>query len=272
MKNFKMVDLIAFAMIIVLGIFISYYLLACGKEITEEPNVTVISGANEELASMIPDTDDVSISENETIEVSASTAPKVNFYKKGYTSQQINIKAKPKDKSKTLKTLSINKKIKYMKHNKKWVRVKYGDVEGYVRKKYISKKKLTNDDILVKLFGYAPSDSEINEMLLVAMSEAGNTEPIEGIERVIEAMINRVHLKKFKPTTLYGILHQGNHFARVKDGSIYRFTINKRTKKAWKNILKRGYVIDNKVCFWGSKGYLSCGEPAYKLGHHYFCY
>lgn len=260
--------LIAFAVIIT-G-FYSVIINTNGHDTTEETNNSVRAGVNEELAESIPVADDITVSENIVIEV--ASAPKVIPYKKGYINQQIDIKVKPKTKSKSLKTVFVNKKIKYSKYNKKWVRVKLGKTEGFVQKKYVSKKKLTKKDIYKRLFGYVPSDFELNEMLLVAMSESGNTEPIIGIERVIEAMINRVHLKKFTPTTLYGVLHQGQHFARVKDGSIYRFTINNRTRKAWNNILKRGYVIDNKVCFWAANDYLSCSEPAYIIGRHYFGY
>lgn len=262
--------LILIALAIIITGFYSVTININGHDTTEETNNSVRAGVNEELMESIPVADDISISENAVFEV--NSAPKIIHYKKGYIKQQIVIKEKANTKSKTLKTVFVNKKIKYRKYNKKWARVKCGKIKGFIQRKYISKKKLTKKDIYKRLFGYVPSDFELNEMLLVAMSESGNTEPIIGIERVIEAMINRVHLKKFTPTTLYGVLHQGQHFARVKDGSIYRFTINNRTRKAWNNILKRGYVIDNKVCFWAANDYLSCCEPAYIIGHHYFGY
>jgi hypothetical protein len=65
-------------------------------------------------------------------------------WKKGYVKPSVglNLRKKPKVKSKKLKVLKQNTKIKYAKYNDKWSMVKIGKKTGYVVTKYISKKKI----------------------------------------------------------------------------------------------------------------------------------
>lgn len=70
-----------------------------------------------------------------------TATPKSEVYKKGYTRTVVNVRKKPNKHSKVLTTFNFNKKIKYCKYNKKWVKIKYKHKSAYIYKKYISKKK-----------------------------------------------------------------------------------------------------------------------------------
>lgn len=62
-------------------------------------------------------------------------------WKKGWATTTVNIRKKPSVDSKILSTLLFNEKIKFIKENKKWVKIKYKNKYAYVRKKYVSKEK-----------------------------------------------------------------------------------------------------------------------------------
>lgn len=66
-------------------------------------------------------------------------------WKKGWATTTVNIRKKPSVDSKILSTLSFNEKIKFIKENENWVKIKYKNKYAYVYKKYISKKKLKYD-------------------------------------------------------------------------------------------------------------------------------
>lgn len=67
----------------------------------------------------------------------------IEEYIKGYiSSYNAKVKEKPNKKSKTLDIYKINKKIKYTSYNDKWVKIKYKDSYGYIKKKKISNKKI----------------------------------------------------------------------------------------------------------------------------------
>ena len=81
----------------------------------------------------------------EEIPTSSFTENKVEkkiVYKTGWTADKVNVKKAPKQKAKNLGTYSFNKKIKYEKYNKKWVKVHYKKKIGYIEKKYIKNKKI----------------------------------------------------------------------------------------------------------------------------------
>lgn len=63
-------------------------------------------------------------------------------WKKGWATTTVNIRKKPSVDSKVLSTILFNEKIKFIKENKKWVKIKYKNKHAYVRKKYVSKEKI----------------------------------------------------------------------------------------------------------------------------------
>lgn len=126
-------------------------------------------------------------------------------------------------------------------------------------------------DNLIQLFGYVPSDDEIMLTKRVAMAEAGNTEPIEGIERVIEVIANRVRSNKF-PNTITEVCYQKHQFQTVIEGTIWKYEINDNVEEAWNNLVERGYCVDEYVLFFTAGYYNPYCIPGYKLGHHYFGY
>lgn len=82
---------------------------------------------------------DATKTEEKTTKVKKSV--KKVFKKKGYTNAQVHIRKRPTSKSKSLKILKLNTKVKYNNYNSKWVEIKYKKSTAYIYKKYISKKK-----------------------------------------------------------------------------------------------------------------------------------
>lgn len=65
-------------------------------------------------------------------------------YKTGYINDGVvDFRKKPKSKSKVVKSFYFCKKVKYLKYNKKWAKVRYKKKIYYTYLKYISKKKLS---------------------------------------------------------------------------------------------------------------------------------
>lgn len=77
--------------------------------------------------------------------VDASEIEQNNTFKKGWTTTSLNVRKKPSTKSKVLNILPFNTKVKFIKENKKWVKIKYKNKCAYVYKQYISKKKIKYD-------------------------------------------------------------------------------------------------------------------------------
>ena len=67
----------------------------------------------------------------------------------GWTKTSVNVRREPNVVSDILETYSFNKKIKYIKHDDEWVKIKFKDENAYICKKYISKKKCTYRDYVV---------------------------------------------------------------------------------------------------------------------------
>lgn len=67
----------------------------------------------------------------------------------GWTKTSVNVRREPNVVSDILETYSFNKKIKYIKHDDEWVKIKFKGENAYICKKYISKKKCTYRDYVV---------------------------------------------------------------------------------------------------------------------------
>jgi N-acetylmuramoyl-L-alanine amidase len=141
------------------------------------------------------------------------------------------------------------------------------------RQELEKKKKVEEayEQRLVQVFGYRPTGDAIERAKRVAMAECGNTETIEGIERVFEVVANRVRSDRF-PNTIDGVIFQRCQFETVTTGRIWQYEINDKVEQAWDNLIDRGYCNDNKVLFFTAGGYNPYCVPAYKLGNHYFGY
>lgn len=84
----------------------------------------------------------------DSINVTETNQKKLNKninWKKGWVATNVNIRKKPNTKSKILDTLKFNDKIKFVRFNKKWVKIKYKGKEAYVSRRYITKKKVDSD-------------------------------------------------------------------------------------------------------------------------------
>ena len=74
--------------------------------------------------------------------VSANEVPK---FKRGWTTTRLNVRENPSKKSKVLDVLDFNTKVKFIKENKNWFKIKYNGKYAYVSRKYITKKKVDSD-------------------------------------------------------------------------------------------------------------------------------
>ena len=135
----------------------------------------------------------------------------------------------------------------------------------------LEKEKAALEEKYKAIFGYVPSEDEIQLLLAVTMAECGNTEPGTGIERVIEVIANRCRDGRF-PSTITEVCYQRNQFETVSTGAIWRYEVNERVRQAWNNILSRGKCMDESVAFFTAGGYNRYCRPAYKIGNHYFGY
>lgn len=124
---------------------------------------------------------------------------------------------------------------------------------------------------LIQVFGYCPTTGAIERAKRVCMAEGGNTESVEGSERIFEVIANRVRSDRF-PNTIDGVIFQRYQFETVTTGRIWQYEINDKVEQAWDNLIDRGYCNDNKVLFFTAGGYNPYCIPAYKLGNHYFGY
>ena len=69
------------------------------------------------------------------------TDKKEQKYSIGYTNTVVNLRESDSKDSKKLDTLNINTKVKYIKTDEKWYKVKYKNQEGYIRSDLLSKNK-----------------------------------------------------------------------------------------------------------------------------------
>ena len=74
--------------------------------------------------------------------VSANEVPK---FKRGWTTTRLNVRKKPSKTSKVLDVLDFNTKVKFIKENKNWFKIKYNGKYAYVSRKHITKKKVDSD-------------------------------------------------------------------------------------------------------------------------------
>lgn len=79
--------------------------------------------------------------EIQPIEEKKTVVKKKKVYTTGWTTTSVNVRKGPSIDSDILETYSFNKKVRYTKHNKEWVEIKFKGKTAYMSKKYISKKK-----------------------------------------------------------------------------------------------------------------------------------
>lgn len=99
----------------------------------------------------------------------------------------------------------------------------------------------------------------------IVMHESGNTESDYGVALVADCVLNRVKSKTF-PNTVTAVVSQRGQFCWGRE--LYRYTPTDRVKKIVAQECKKR--TNTSVVFFSSANYLSCGRPAFKVGHHYF--
>ena len=124
-----------------LGMFVG--LLTCNMTACA---ATPTSGVNEALVQE-ENTQNVSIEDilptpNVNYDIFTKEEKTEKTYKVGWTTDKVNVRKKPSDRAGIIGTYPFNKKIKYEKYNKKWVKVTYKKKEGYVSKSFIKNKKI----------------------------------------------------------------------------------------------------------------------------------
>lgn len=128
------------------------------------------------------------------------------------------------------------------------------------------------DAKLTEVFGYVPSEDEISLVKHVAMHEAGNTEPHEGIVALMTCYANRVARDDRFECTITEVGYHPGQMTCVTDGSIWRYTVNKRVEKAWEDLINGGYKRHPGIVFWTAGYYNPYCKPAYQIGRHCFGY
>lgn len=160
---------------------------------------------------------------------------------------------------------------------------KVGEVRGEkLYKEYLAKKEKKKEEkakqkayeeALIAVFGYLPSGDEISLVKHVAMHEAGNTEPHEGIVALIACVANRTRLRDGRfPNTVIGVGYQDGQMTCVTDGSIWSYTVNDRVEAAWQDFISGGYTRHPRIVSWTAGHYNPYFEPAYPIGNHCFGY
>lgn len=123
------------------------------------------------------------------------------------------------------------------------------------------------------IFGYVPTSDEISLIKHVAMHEAGNTEPHEGIVALLACIANRVRLRDGRfPNTVVGVAYQSGQMTCVTDGSIWNYTVNDRVEAAWQDFISGGYARHPRIVSWTAGYYNPYFEQAYPIGAHCFGY
>ena len=74
-------------------------------------------------------------------EAQVNISKKEQKYSIGYTNTVVNLRESNSTDSKKLDTLNINTKVRYIKTDTKWYKVKYKNQEGYIRSDLLSKNK-----------------------------------------------------------------------------------------------------------------------------------
>lgn len=70
----------------------------------------------------------------------ASPKPAIT-YLKGFTQTRVNIRKAPSEDSEKLATVDVNTRVKYIDSNTEWVEIHADNHHGYMKKRYIGKKK-----------------------------------------------------------------------------------------------------------------------------------
>ncbi|SDW45189.1 SH3 domain-containing protein [Lachnospiraceae bacterium KHCPX20] len=112
----------------------------------EEVETTVYAGAVKELNSIVGDAliesdkmSKLNISAN--ISEPVSSSKHIVSYSKGYTQTRVNLRKKPSISSEKIITVNVNTRVKYIDSDTEWVEISTNNHHGYMKKKYIGKKK-----------------------------------------------------------------------------------------------------------------------------------
>jgi len=123
---------------------------------------------------------------------------------------------------------------------------------------------------LKTLFGYIPTEEEIQLFLGIVQAECGDTEPEAGIDCVVECIARRVRDPRF-PNTIYGVISQRNQFetfTRQLQGSVP----NNRVRESFKRTVESGGERYPGILFFTAGRYNAYCRPGFVIGNHYFGY
>ena len=108
-----------------------------------------------------------------------------------------------------------------------------------------------------------PKDKAL--LVQIVHAEAGNQDLL-GRRLVVDVVLNRVEHSDF-PNTISGVIYQPGQFQPVINGTI-NLTPDEMDALAVEMELKQR--TNNRLLYFRTKRYASYGEPAYKVGDHYF--
>lgn len=149
------------------------------------------------------------------------------------TSSTLNIRSKADDDSKILTTVDNGTELKFLSTcGDDWVKVKDGNVTGYVFKKYVDIGYNTSDAKTVSEIkaakkaeeaakeasknAYSATDDEVKLLAALIYCEAGG-EPYEGMVAVGAVVMNRVKSNKY-PNTIKDVIYAPYQFGPARSG------------------------------------------------------
>lgn len=180
-------------------------------------------------------------------------------YKTKYTNHAVNFRSSPfTDEDNIIEVLDVNTKVKAIKIDDYWYKVKYKGKEGYIYKKYLSKNK-------VEVKSYSDEDLYYLSQCMYAEATGEGAECMLAVGSVV---LNRVNSKKY-PNTIKDVILQSGQYACV-GSRLWNKGADKEAKKLAKQLLENGSQLPSKVLY---QAQFKQNNGVYKkIGSEYFCY
>ena len=145
------------------------------------------------------------------------------------TSSTLNIRKKASTSSAILKTVLKGTDLKYIKKSgTEWVKVKSGDVTGFVYKKYVDIGYNTTTALTIEeekeeseeesTYIYPATDDEVALLAALVQCEAGS-EPYDGKVAVAAVVLNRVKSPSYS-STISGVIYEPYQFGPARSGQL----------------------------------------------------
>ena len=132
-------------------------------------------------------------------------------------------------------------------------------------------EEISPEELLVNLFGYVPSNAEMDLLYRAVQKECGFLEPDEGVMAVVYVIANRVRSEDY-PNTIYGVISQKNQFETWSNGAIQSCDyVEDYFIEIIDDVIAEDPHPEYRDLMSFTSGYYNpYFEPAFVIGHHYF--